>query len=123
MKFLANENIPAPVITMLRAQRVDILSIAEESPGVADSVVVERALSDGRILVTSDKDFGELAFRWRAIPPGIVLFRLAGSVPEEDNRRMVAVLLERSDWLGHFSVVESDRVRMRPMPETPADGD
>ena len=68
-------------------------------------------------MVTQDKDFGELAFRAR-LPAqcGIILFRLAGTDPSEDNRRILEVLETPGEWAGHFAVVNETQVRIRPLP-------
>ena len=77
--------------------------------------------TEERIVVTHDKDFGELAFRAQ-LPAscGVMLFRLSGSKPETDNRRILEALESRTDWAGHFSVVRDDRIRMRPLPGVPS---
>ena len=75
-----------------------------------------RAQREDRILVTFDKDFGELAFRLK-LPSlnGIVLFRTSLSSAKQGARTAVAALESRSDWKGHFSVVEDNRIRMTPL--------
>ncbi len=117
MRFLANENFPGPVVEALRSRGEDVSWIAQESPGARDDVVLARAQMEQRILVTFDKDFGELAFRSRLpAASGVVLFRLNGASPSEDNARALSALAERLDWAGHFAVVHDDRIRMRPLP-------
>ena len=117
MRILANENVPGPVIQALRKRGHDITSVKETMRGSGDRAVLERAQSEERLLVTLDKDFGELAFRI-GLPAecGVVLFRLTGLNPESDNARALAVLESRSDWIGHFAVVTNDRIRTRPLP-------
>ena len=68
-------------------------------------------------IVTHDKDFGELAFRFK-LPAtyGIILLRLSGSNRKADNARVLEALESRTDWVGHFSVVSDDRIRVRPLP-------
>jgi len=85
--------------------------------GAHDAVVLARAQAELRTLITFDKDFGELAFKV-GLPAecGIVLFRLRLPSPEAAAVRVSAVLAGRSDWPGHFSVVEETRTRMRPLP-------
>lgn len=101
MRFAVNENVSATVIRELRARGHDVLA----------------AQAEQRIVVTHDKDFGELAFRYD-LPAacGVVLIRLSGANPAADNLHVLAVLESRNDWPGHFSVVERGRVRMRPLP-------
>lgn len=79
--------------------------------------MLARAVREDRILLTFDKDFGELA--WRAGLPataGVVLFRLAMPLPREAGATIARILGGREDWTGQFSVVGYGRVRMRPLP-------
>ena len=117
MRYLANENFPGPVVQALRAGGADVTWVAEDMRAASDKAVLARAQAEGRIVVTFDKDFGELAFK-AGLPAacGVVLFRLTGSSPDEDNSRALAALAERQDWAGHFAVVQDDRIRMRPLP-------
>jgi len=118
MRMIVNENVTRTVIDELRKRGHDVLSVKESMRGAGDDVILARAEAEQRLVVTHDKDFGELAFRFR-LPAtcGIVLFRLSGSEPDADNQRILDVLESRTDWAGHFSVVTDDRVRMRPLPE------
>lgn len=65
MRFLTNENFPFPSIRMLRIAGHDVASVAEDSPGIADSVVLARAGRERRILLTLDSDYEDLVFRER----------------------------------------------------------
>jgi hypothetical protein len=67
-------------------------------------------------LLTFDKDFGEIA-RVAALPAtcGVVLFRIPMPGPRDVGRRLADQLTSRTDWAGHFSVIEPGRVRMRPL--------
>ena len=121
MRFLANENVTGTVIQELRQRGHDVLSVKESMRSEEDDVILARAQAEQRIVVTHDKDFGELAFRSQ-LPAscGVILFRfrLAGSDPNTDNERILEALESRTDWAGHFSVVTDDRIRMRPLPVT-----
>ena len=118
MRILANENFPGDAVAALRARGHDVAWIRSDAPGSSDVEVLARAQAEDRILITFDKDFGELAFR-SGLPAssGVVLFRT--SVPSSSyiTRIAVAALESRTDWVGHFSVVEDDRIRMTPLPE------
>lgn len=118
MQFLANENFPGAAVEELRAAGHDVLWIRTEAPGSPDQAVLERAQQESRILLTFDKDFGELA--WRAKLPsqcGIVLFRLPMPPPDRVGKALCEILAARDDWAGRFSVIEPGRVRMRKIPE------
>lgn len=120
MRFLVNENVAGTVIAELRNRGHDVLSAKECMRSEQDDVILTRAQAEQRIVVTHDKDFGELAFRSQ-LPAacGVILFRLSGVVPEMDNQRILEAIESRTDWAGHFSVVTDDRIKMRPLPEAP----
>ena len=120
MRLICNENIAATVINSLRNRGHDVVSVKESMPGATDAAILVRARAESRLVITHDKDFGELAFH-HSLPAtcGIVLFRLAGPEPACDHERILTVLASRSDWSGHFTVVTDDRVRMRPLPCMP----
>lgn len=93
------------------------LGSGPDGAGSPDRDTLARAVRESRILVTFDKDFGELAWRSR-LPAecGIVLFRLPMPPPVNVGAVISRVITSREDWSGHFSVVESGRIRMRPLP-------
>ena len=119
MRFLANENVPAAVVDRLRELGHDVAWIRVENPGWPDRKILRRAVTEDRILMTFDKDFGALAFH-AGLPAssGIILLRLNASSPEELATRVAAALESSITWAGCFAVVEDDRIRVRPLPRT-----
>ena len=119
MLLLANENFPGSAVNSLRLEGHDVAWIREESPGSSDLQVLERAQNEGRVLITFDKDFGELAFR-SGLPAScrVILFRISRHSPEHVSRMALAIFQARQDWAGHFSVIEDTRIRMTPLPES-----
>ena len=116
MRLLANENFPGLAIATLRSRGHDVAWIREDSPGIDDRAVLSRATAEGRILITFDKDFGELIFRLGLnAPSGVILFRIPPDSPSVVTQTAVTVLESRTDWAGHFSAVEEKRVRMTPL--------
>ena len=124
MRFIADENIPGPVVRALRDRGHDVVWIKESMPGAEDRVVLAVAQTEQGVVVTADTDFGELAFRSR-LPAGcgVIVIRLDWTDPEADNRVVVNALTSRDDWSGSFAVVERDRVRIRALrsPGAPSD--
>lgn len=118
MDYLINENIPAAVVSALRGQGHDVTWIRTTAPGLSDVEVLEIAQKENRILITFDKDFGELAFRL-GLPAqcGVVLFRISMPSSRYIARMVIIALESRNDWIGHFTVIEDDRIRMRPLPK------
>src|SRR5262245_59841009 len=115
MRLLANENIPGEAVDALRAR--DVAWVRTDAPGSDDREVLARAMIESRLLLTFDKDFGELAFR-AGLPAscGIVLLRIPISSAAELAQAVITVLESRDDWAGHFSVLEPQRLRMTPLP-------
>ncbi len=116
MKFLANENVAGDAVVALREKGHDVAWIRTDAPGSKDAEVLARAVAEQRILITFDKDFGELAFRAH-LPAtcGIVLFRIPAPSAAFVANAVVAAIEARSDWAGHFSVIEEKRIRMRAL--------
>ena len=82
MKFLADENIGYKIIKPLRELGFDIKSILEINKGLADSAVLSLADKDSRILITTDKDFGELVYLNKLVHRGVILLRLKNDSSE-----------------------------------------
>jgi predicted nuclease of predicted toxin-antitoxin system len=117
MRFLANENFPGDAVAALAATGHDTVWIRTTAPGSKDEDILAWAMREARVLLTFDQDFGELA--WRARLPatcGIVLFRIPMPTASETGAVLAAILGERSDWAGHFTVVQPGRIRMRKLP-------
>ena len=81
--FLANENVPGDAVRAARQAGHDLTWMAEVSPGDPDDKVLARALAERRVLVTFDKDFGEMVFRrGRTASCGVILLRPRLQSPE-----------------------------------------
>src|SRR4051794_31864161 len=105
--LLANENVPADVVTALRSDGHDVIWMRDAGPGSPDDIVLSLALAEGRILLTFDKDFGELAFRQgQAATPDVILLRPRLRSPDDLVRLIRAVLAQGHAWEGHFAVAE-----------------
>jgi predicted nuclease of predicted toxin-antitoxin system len=117
MRFLADENFPGDAVSALRQAGHEVAWICANAPGTPDRDVLRLAMREARILLTFDKDFGELALH-EGLPAscGIVLFRLPMPSPSAAGRFITSILESRSDWAGNFSVIEPGRLRMRSLP-------
>lgn len=121
MKFVADENFPRNALRRLRQAGFDVASIAETSPGLPDTAVLAFASTEGRTLLTLDKDFGDLAFRQGVLAAcGVILFRTGSLTPTESADLAIAALQSGVSWAGHFCVVSDGRIRVTPLPHRPA---
>jgi predicted nuclease of predicted toxin-antitoxin system len=113
MRLLANENFPLDAVEALREDGHDVGWIREDSHGASDEKVLQRAQEENRIVITFDKDFGELAFRSKLpAQSGVILFRITPKSSQYIAQAAVQALASRDNWAGHFSVVEDNRIRM-----------
>jgi predicted nuclease of predicted toxin-antitoxin system len=114
MKILADESVEKGVVQRLRRDGHDVNYVAELSPGIMDEEVLALASAESTLLLTADKDFGELIFRQRFIKRGIVLYRLAGlSSPEKAETISLTITEHGAELLKSFSVITEKAVRIR----------
>lgn len=105
MRFLLDENVGKKVANYLRLQEHFVLRIKEISPGVDDYEVLNLALSNNSVLVTSDKDFGELIFREEQPHSGVIFLRLKDETSDNKIKAMKLVLKKFKKIEGNFIVV------------------
>jgi len=76
LRFLADECCDTGLVASLREDGHDVLYVLERKPGVSDDEVLLEAYNEERIMVTEDKDFGELVYRLKKPSKGIILIRM-----------------------------------------------
>ena len=114
MNFLADEGIERQIVRALRVAGHTVLYVAETSPGIDDETVLDLANQAGSVLITSDKDFGELVFRQKRIHQGVVLTRLNGQSDEIKAEAVTLVVKDFGEELpGAFCVISPGNVRIR----------
>jgi predicted nuclease of predicted toxin-antitoxin system len=112
VRFLADENLPRDLVLWLREQGHDVSWIGAEAPGSEDPEIASAADREQRVLITFDKDFGELFFRQRLFAEsGVILLRVKGR-PEPRLAVALAALQTQEEWTGRFVVIEDGRVRV-----------
>ncbi|HRX86864.1 MAG TPA: DUF5615 family PIN-like protein [Phycisphaerae bacterium] len=121
MKLLANAHISRAIGKFLASAGHDCVHADLIAPGLSDEQLMRIALDECRVVLTADKDFGELVFRRLLHVPGVILLRLRA--PSETDRLQIFQLhwptIERVA-LGHFVVVTNRRVRRSPLPSSPS---
>lgn len=118
MRFLANENIPKASVLYLRSANYDVAYGSEDAVGASDSEVLTRAVDQKRIILTFDRDYGELIYRVRMPSPiGIVYFRYSPVTPEEPAQALIRLLnAQKISLEGFFTVYERTQIRQRSLP-------
>ena len=114
MNLLADESVERSVVESLRRDSHQVLYVAELAPSIVDEEVLREANDRGSVLVTGDKDFGELVFRQRLVPSGVVLLRLAGLANATKAEIVAEVCRTRAaELIGSFTVISPGQVRIR----------
>jgi len=98
----------------LRSVGYNVEYVAEKDAGISDDEVLEIANDKNTLLLTADKDFGELVFRQRRVTSGVVLIRLAGLSPTRKAEIVVSTIKKHGTELMHsFSVITPGAIRIR----------
>ncbi|HUY79252.1 MAG TPA: DUF5615 family PIN-like protein [Ktedonobacterales bacterium] len=121
MQLIADEDIEAAVIARLRADGHDVIAITEgRSAGGEDPSVLAHAVATQLLLLTADRDFGDLIFRDNLPAPdaSVVLHRLPNRMPPQQKANIIAqTFVDDADrFVGHFTVIDERGVRFRLLP-------
>jgi predicted nuclease of predicted toxin-antitoxin system len=112
--LLADENIDKSLVTRLREDGHEVLAVAEMKPGIEDDVVLTLANERKALLVTEDKDFGELVFRQGLVHAGVILVRLAGLPVVAKGERLSRTLADHGgEIMEAFTVLSRGALRIR----------
>ena len=116
MRWFADECVDASLVEYLRAAGHDVVYVAELASGMTDVAAIALANEDSRILLTEDKDFGELVIRRRRPVPGLVLLRIDSERRTLKWSRLEAAIQKIGEGLlGHYTVVDEVRFRVRSL--------
>lgn len=114
MRILADENIESEIVTSLRSHGYSVTHVKETLPGAEDPSVRQAAFESDTILLTNDKDFGELVYRNGLHSNGVILLRLGKFRANEKFDLLSSVISEHEDDLiGAFTVISETSVRIR----------
>ena len=114
MRFLANEDFPAPSTAVLREAGHDVKCIQEDRPGISDEEVIGIARSEERVILTFDKDYGEIIFKYGSVdPPAVIFLRYRGPDPSQAARFVIDLLAKGTEVEGRFTVLEEEGIRQR----------
>ncbi len=113
---MADECCDAGLVSSLREDGHDVLYVLERKPGVSDDEVLIEAYHEERILVTEDKDFGELVYRLKKRSRGIILIRMDVKERQMKWLRLKKLIENYEGRLpGHVVVIDSHKYRFRPL--------
>jgi len=115
VRLVADEivNCDFSVVVDLRLAGYDVVSITEQMPGADDETVIDFACSERRLLITEDKDFGQLVFAAAKQNSGVILIRYPASARSALTAAVLKLLSDnRENLYSRFAVLEPGRVRV-----------
>lgn len=114
MNLVADENVEKQIVDRLREDGHLVLYIAEMQQGISDDEVMHQANSNDAVLITADKDFGELVFRMARISSGVILVRLEGLTSENKAILVSNAIKDHIEMFDQaFCVISPGRIRFR----------
>jgi predicted nuclease of predicted toxin-antitoxin system len=114
VNLFADESVDCQIVDRLRREGHTVRYVAEMEPGIPDDIVLDLANQEADVLLTADKDFGELVFRQGRVTSGIFLVRLAGLSPARKALAVATAVNQHSKELpGGFSVLTPGSFRIR----------
>ena len=117
MRFLADESCDFVVVRALRESGYDVLSVSEISPRAEDAGVIELAVKDKRILLTEDKDFGQLVYAHGQKTGGVIFLRFPASARKQIADETIKLVKKQGEKLiGSFTVIQPGRIRISYSP-------
>jgi len=121
MKFLANENFPSASIRKLREAGYEVESVTETMLSAPDTKVLKHGAANKQIILTFDKDYGELIYHRKiAVPNGLIYLKFDSLTPAEPYEILVELVFKTNlEVTGFFIVLERDTIRKRKLPLLP----
>ena len=114
MRFIVDASSDARLVPHLKRQEHDVTRVGTDYPAnLKDSAILAIAVQENRVLITDDRDFGELVFRLRQPHAGVIYLRLDTVLFEVRARRIDEVLAAYRNELDQFLVITEDSVRIR----------
>jgi predicted nuclease of predicted toxin-antitoxin system len=120
MRFLADENFPKLVIDQLRREEHDVTWAGTDFQSTEDRFILSRAENEGRILLTLDRDFWQLAVQQRKHlrRSGVILFRVHPATPNRVGELVRIVLDLKNSWVGQVALVTPQGIDIVPAGRT-----
>ena len=114
--LVSDESVDVQITKRLVGVGYQVFSVTEISPAISDTQVLDLANQHQALLLTADKDFGELIYRLKKMSYGIVLIRLAG-LSTDDKATIVLEAFQRYDheMNGAFTVIGKNAIRIRTL--------
>jgi|SRR6266487_3545639 len=113
-QIVVDESVDYSIVIELRNKGYNVYAISEQLPSISDKEVLSVAFQNNALLITEDKDFGELVYRFQLPHKGILLVRMIASTSQEKAISVFAALIKYGDQLlNNFTVLDEKKIRIR----------
>ncbi len=114
MNILADESVDYRIISFLRKHSFNVIAIIDNDASIPDTEVLEKANEQNALLITEDKDFGELVFRLKIAHKGILLLRFLNIEIDIQNKKVLEALkIHERQLSNNFSTLTDSKLRIR----------
>jgi predicted nuclease of predicted toxin-antitoxin system len=115
MKFLANENFPLDSVKYLREKKFDVLAIGTDYQGISDEEIIRLAQDENRIILTFDRDYGELIFKYHLHPKAGIIYLRLNKYKSDEPGKLIENLIQFSgfDTTNKLTVYDGRLIRQR----------
>lgn len=113
LRFLIDENVDFPIVDYLKNLGFDVKTVVEIKRSLGDKEILTLANNGNRVIITNDKDFGQLIFREKLPHKGVILFRLLDESSEAKIKRLKEVFSKyENKFSSNFVVITGAKVRI-----------
>lgn len=114
LTIVIDESADYAIVDQLRANNFIVYAIIDETPSISDKEVLHIATEKNALIITEDKDFGELVFRFQLSHRGILLIRMVSSKSfEKADAVLRAMINHHHELINNFSVLDENKLRIR----------
>src|SRR5579884_477632 len=114
MKLLVDVSAGIAIAEVLIKLGHDVLSVRDRDARMSDADILAWAVSESRLVVTMDKDFGELVYHSGQSHSGVLLLRMENARTPERERVTLEIFTNYGDQLpGRFAVYQGGHLRIR----------
>lgn len=116
LKFLVDNSSGKKLANALKDKKYDVIYVGDDFPFAEDEEILKIAEKQDRILITNDKDFGELIFRYRKPSSGVILLRLKIDFPDNRTKILLTLIKKLGTKLKKkFIVASEDKFRIKEL--------
>ena len=113
-EIIIDESVDYAIVDILKVNNFNVYAIIDESPSISDKEVLAIACKQSALLITEDKDFGELVFRFQLSHKGILLLRMIDATSFKKAEAVLKALLEyHEEMIDKFCVLDDNKLRVR----------